>query len=126
MSFFVFWAAVFVVAYTYVGYPLLLAARARVLRRPYRSADTTPRLSLIVCAYNEAASIRAKLENALSRSSPGPSGLSGRGPGLLGRQQSVCAGRPARSGPPVRRRNRWRRSRGPALSGKLRARGCGR
>jgi len=70
MSLFVFWAAVFVVAYTYVGYPLVLAARARVARRAYRSADITPRLSLIVCAHNEAASIRAKLENVLSLDYP--------------------------------------------------------
>ena len=62
----VFWASLALVAYTYVGFPLLLALRARLRPRPWLEADTTPRASLVVCAHNEAASIAAKLENALA------------------------------------------------------------
>ena len=61
-----FWSSLALVAYTYVGFPLLLAVRARLRPRPWREADATPRASLVVCAHNEAATIGAKLENALA------------------------------------------------------------
>ena len=61
-----FWGALGLVAYTYVGFPLLLAVRARLRPRPWREADVTPPVSLVVCAHNEAAAIGAKLENALA------------------------------------------------------------
>jgi cellulose synthase/poly-beta-1,6-N-acetylglucosamine synthase-like glycosyltransferase len=58
-------------AYVYVGYPLLL--RLLVWLRGPRAvqrADITPPMSLVISAYNEAAVIRAKLENALSLDYP--------------------------------------------------------
>jgi cellulose synthase/poly-beta-1,6-N-acetylglucosamine synthase-like glycosyltransferase len=61
-----FWGALALVAYTYVGFPLLLAVRARLRPRPWREADVTPSVSLVVCAHNEAAAIGAKLENTLA------------------------------------------------------------
>lgn len=61
-----FWGSLALVAYTYLGFPLLLAARARLRPRPWREADVTPRASLVVCAHNEAATIGAKLENTLA------------------------------------------------------------
>jgi cellulose synthase/poly-beta-1,6-N-acetylglucosamine synthase-like glycosyltransferase len=61
-----FWGSLAFVAYTYAGFPLLLAVRARLRPRPWREADATPSVSLVVCAHDEAATIGAKLENALA------------------------------------------------------------
>jgi len=48
-----FWAAVALVAYTYAGYPLLITVVGRL--RPERVyGDHTPKVTLIVAAYNEA------------------------------------------------------------------------
>jgi hypothetical protein len=78
----VFWSCVVVLAYAQVGYPLLLAALARVKRPPAAAgaapaADptagagpTTPSVSLIVAAYDEGAVIGAKVRNALALDYP--------------------------------------------------------
>jgi cellulose synthase/poly-beta-1,6-N-acetylglucosamine synthase-like glycosyltransferase len=58
-----FWAAAGSIAFTYVVFPLILLLRGRVLERPYTTADVTPRVSLIIAAYNEAHSIGGKLDN---------------------------------------------------------------
>ena len=64
-------ASIAVLAYVYVGYPLLLRLfvwlrGARVVRH----GDITPTISLVISAYNEAAVIRAKVENALALDYP--------------------------------------------------------
>ena len=60
-----------VLAYVYAGYPLLLRLLVRLRgARPIRRADVTPSLSLLISAYNEAAVIRAKIENALALDYP--------------------------------------------------------
>jgi cellulose synthase/poly-beta-1,6-N-acetylglucosamine synthase-like glycosyltransferase len=66
----VFWGAVGLAAWTYVLFPACLWLRARLAPRPFRSADATPPVSLVVCAYNEAGSIGARLENALALDYP--------------------------------------------------------
>ena len=66
----VFWSAVGTVTATYVVFPLLVLARARLRPRPHSSADITPPLTLIVAAHNEAADIGAKLENIASLDYP--------------------------------------------------------
>ncbi len=66
----VFWSAVGLAAWTYALFPALLWLRARLAPRPWRGADATPRVSLVICAYNEAASIAARLENALALDYP--------------------------------------------------------
>lgn len=65
-----FWGSVALVAYTYAGFPLLLGLRAWLRPRPWRAADATPAVSLVICAHNEAATIAAKLENALALDYP--------------------------------------------------------
>ncbi len=64
----VFWSCVVLLVYAQVGYPLLLAALARVKRpRPAVAAlNATPSVSLIVAAYDEGAVIGAKVSNALA------------------------------------------------------------
>jgi len=69
-----FWTAVGVLVYQYVGYPLALAAIAR-LRGPRdrisdEGGDTTPSVSLVISAYDEEEVIARKLENALSLDYP--------------------------------------------------------
>ncbi|HEY1539948.1 MAG TPA: glycosyltransferase family 2 protein [Solirubrobacteraceae bacterium] len=81
----VFWSCVVVLAYAQVGYPLLLAALARVKRPPAAAGATaapatdptagagpsaTPSVSLIVAAYDEGAVIGAKVGNALALDYP--------------------------------------------------------
>jgi cellulose synthase/poly-beta-1,6-N-acetylglucosamine synthase-like glycosyltransferase len=60
-----------VLAYTYVGYPIVL----RLLvwwrgERPVKQDAITPPLSLVISAYNEAPVMRRKLENAQSLAYP--------------------------------------------------------
>ena len=66
----VFWASVGLVAYVYVGYPLLLFLVSRIWSRPVRKAPVTPRVTMIIAAYNEEEAIAAKLENALALDYP--------------------------------------------------------
>jgi len=71
----VVWWCVALLAYTQVGYPLLLIALSRLgrghagERRP-RTDDVTPTVSLIVAAYDEGAVIGAKVANALALDYP--------------------------------------------------------
>lgn len=51
--------------YTYFLYPLLLALIAFIVKRKPRTLDYEPKLSLLVCAYNEEAGIAEKLQNTL-------------------------------------------------------------
>ncbi|BDG06661.1 glycosyltransferase family 2 protein [Anaeromyxobacter oryzae] len=79
-----FWIALGLVAFSYVGYPIVLAAwdgAREVLsglhfvsggpdRRRRREAEAWPRVSIVFAAYNEAACIRAKVENCLALDYP--------------------------------------------------------
>jgi hypothetical protein len=62
----VFWAAAAVLAYTWVGYPLLLRVLGR--RAPRAGArQAPPHVSVIVAAFNEAGCIAAKLASTLAQ-----------------------------------------------------------
>lgn len=65
-----FWIAVAIIVYTYVAFPVLVFLRGLWWRRPYRVADITPKVTLVIAAYNEAKSIRAKVENVLALDYP--------------------------------------------------------
>jgi len=62
----VFVAAMAMIAFIYVGYPALMFALSLILRRPVRRDDITPRVSVIIAAYNEERDIEAKLKNTLA------------------------------------------------------------
>ena len=65
------WLSLAIFSYVYVGYPLLLTLIVRLRgARSVRVDDSTPRISLVISAYNEAAVLRQKLENALSLDYP--------------------------------------------------------
>jgi cellulose synthase/poly-beta-1,6-N-acetylglucosamine synthase-like glycosyltransferase len=63
--------SVAVLGYVYAGYPPLLRLLVRLRgARHVKRADITPPLSLVISAYNEAAVIRSRIENALSLDYP--------------------------------------------------------
>lgn len=65
-----FWCSVVALAYTYVGYPMLLWLVAGFHSRPVVRAQWTPHVSVIIAAYNEERDLAAKLENTLSLDYP--------------------------------------------------------
>jgi cellulose synthase/poly-beta-1,6-N-acetylglucosamine synthase-like glycosyltransferase len=69
LTFFLISGAVLV--YIFIGYPLLIAALSRLIGRSVLKANITPRVSLIISAYNEKDVITEKLENTLSLDYPG-------------------------------------------------------
>jgi cellulose synthase/poly-beta-1,6-N-acetylglucosamine synthase-like glycosyltransferase len=64
------WIALAVVVYVYAGYPLALWTLAYCRSRSIRKRDITPSVSLIISAFNEAPSIRKKIENSLNSDYP--------------------------------------------------------
>jgi cellulose synthase/poly-beta-1,6-N-acetylglucosamine synthase-like glycosyltransferase len=67
----VFWAAVALIAYAYLGFPLLLALRAYAFPLPTpRCAPRTPRVSYVIAAHNEARVIARKLDNVFAHDYP--------------------------------------------------------
>jgi cellulose synthase/poly-beta-1,6-N-acetylglucosamine synthase-like glycosyltransferase len=67
----VFIGAVVLIAYTYAGYPAVIFLLGRAIGRPVRKRnDITPKVSIIIAAFNEERDIAAKLENTLSLDYP--------------------------------------------------------
>ena len=65
-----FIAPMVLVAYTYVGYPLLLWIATRLRPRDPRKAAALPSVSIIIAARNEADKIRRKIERSLALDYP--------------------------------------------------------
>lgn len=65
-----FWGAVCLIAYTYIGFPLILALRGLLRPKPFKRGQETPLVSLVIVAYNEAPVILKKLDNACSLDYP--------------------------------------------------------
>ena len=65
-----FWLSVLFILYVYMGYPLLLALLARFSKKQPEYAPYTPKITLLIAAYNEEKAISSKLENALSLDYP--------------------------------------------------------
>jgi len=66
----VFWASAILLAYVYVGYPLLAAVRAKLATRPRLRAPIEPFVSIVVIAHNEEERIGARIENLLALDYP--------------------------------------------------------
>jgi cellulose synthase/poly-beta-1,6-N-acetylglucosamine synthase-like glycosyltransferase len=66
----VFWGLAALVAYAYVGYPLMAALAGRVLNRRVAKDSVTPRVSVVIAAFNEADEIEARLRNVLGSRYP--------------------------------------------------------
>ncbi|MGC2247393.1 MAG: glycosyltransferase, partial [Terriglobales bacterium] len=66
----VFWVSAMVIAYAYVGYPLLLWARSWWSPRPVMRGTATPPVSAVMVVRNEEAVIGQKLRNLLTLEYP--------------------------------------------------------
>ena len=66
----VFWASAILLAYVYIGYPLLAAVRAKFTPRPRHRAPIEPLVSIVVIANNEEERICARIENLLALDYP--------------------------------------------------------
>jgi len=65
------WGALLLVVYVYIGYPILLWIITRLRQRAvFQDDDVAPTVTLLISAFNEAAVIGSKLENALSLEYP--------------------------------------------------------
>jgi len=68
-----FYISVFIIAYTYVGYPMMILLIGQLVR-PFRKRaekklhepQDTPHVTIVIAAYNEWAYLDAKIANALS------------------------------------------------------------
>lgn len=69
-SWWLFWGSILTVAYTYLGFPLLVALRALLRPRAVEAEQHTPSVSFIIAAYNEAEIIVRKLDNTLGLEYP--------------------------------------------------------
>jgi cellulose synthase/poly-beta-1,6-N-acetylglucosamine synthase-like glycosyltransferase len=66
----VFWTSAALIAYGYVGYPVLMYVLGRMRGRPNVRNEIWPRVSLLVPAYNEGRVIKAKIRNCLQLDYP--------------------------------------------------------
>lgn len=66
----IFWVAVGLVVYTLVGYPLLCVVLAALRPRPIDKRPITPRVTMIIAAYNEEDVIGEKLRQTLELDYP--------------------------------------------------------
>ncbi len=66
----IFWLSFAFLAYTFIGYPLLLWLLSRLRRREHQRAEIFPPVSLIIAVHNEATGIARKLENSLALDYP--------------------------------------------------------
>ena len=65
-----FWVALLLLAYVYVGYPLIAWIRARVRGKAHHQVPAEPLVTVVVVAYNEAQRIERRIENLLSLDYP--------------------------------------------------------
>ncbi len=65
-----FWIALLITLWVYVGYPALLLVWRAVGRKPVRKRYYEPRVSIVIAMYNESGRVRAKMENCLSLDYP--------------------------------------------------------
>ncbi len=62
-----FWIALGLLLYTFLGYPVLLWVLGRLVTRSHRRASIRPAVSVIIAVHNGATVIREKLENTLNQ-----------------------------------------------------------
>ncbi len=66
-----FWIAAALLAFTFAGYPVLMAMLARVRNSPpRRSTGSEPTITVVVVAHNEAKRIEGRVENLLASEYP--------------------------------------------------------
>lgn len=66
----VFWLAAAALAFTYAGYPLLMALRARLAPRPPAPVPATPSVDVVLVVHDAADLLHAKLHNLMALDYP--------------------------------------------------------
>lgn len=66
----VFWGSTGLLTYLYVGFPVVVAVRGLLRRRPIACGGEPPPVTVVIPAFNEAMIILEKLENTLSLDYP--------------------------------------------------------
>lgn len=66
----IFWTAIALVIYTYIGYPVQLWLTSRLLPKPVQRGSQTPEVVMIVVGHNEAHRIEAKIRTCLNQDYP--------------------------------------------------------
>jgi cellulose synthase/poly-beta-1,6-N-acetylglucosamine synthase-like glycosyltransferase len=62
----VFWICACVIAYVFVGYPVVVRVLAKFAGNSIARAPIRPTITVVIAAYNEERGIRAKLDNVMS------------------------------------------------------------
>lgn len=73
MALLLFWFSFTLLAYVYVGYPLLVTIAGRLRVRSVQQRDIAPRVSILISAYNEARHIEATVRNKIELDYPASS-----------------------------------------------------
>lgn len=66
----IFWIAVAVVFYTYLGYPVIVWILSALFPRPVHTAPVTPAITVLIAAHNEERYIADKIESCLHLAYP--------------------------------------------------------
>jgi cellulose synthase/poly-beta-1,6-N-acetylglucosamine synthase-like glycosyltransferase len=66
----VFWVCLAIGLYPYAGYPLCVALLRAIRPCPVRASPITPRVTVVISAYNEASQIEATVRNKLEQDYP--------------------------------------------------------
>lgn len=66
----IFWAALALLFYTYVGYPVCIALWSRLRPRPVRRGAATPSVAIVVVVHNEDGRVERKLATCLAQDYP--------------------------------------------------------
>lgn len=66
----IFWVSLLIIAYTYIGYPVLVYLLSLVFRRRVKKSDIYPKVSILISAYNEEKFIEAKIKSILELDYP--------------------------------------------------------
>ena len=64
------WGSLLLLGYTYLGYPLILAMWSWRGRRPVVRRPVTPKVTIVIAAWNEAEQLGARIENCLRQQYP--------------------------------------------------------
>ena len=64
------WGALLGLLYTYAGYPLFLAVAAWLRKNPVTRRSITPKVSIVIAAWNEADRLTARITNCLQQQYP--------------------------------------------------------
>ena len=61
----IYWTAIATIFYVYLGYPLVLLLLSIYYRKPVKTEEVMPDVTLLICAYNEEEIIEDKIKNSL-------------------------------------------------------------